>query len=81
MIKIYELQEVNEVEFIQGDCFFKPKFNYDHITNSIVPNADDNKLRTGERLTNNLYKVEICRLGLTIYNKLNGKDDRRLHIE
>lgn len=84
MIKVYELQSENEVVFIQGNYFFKPKFNYCSLTNSLVPNTDIKKLRIGEKLSRHdgtLYKIEICTLGYALFDKFKDKDNMSLHIE
>lgn len=84
MINIYELQDRNDVCFIQGDYFFKPEFDYCNETNSLIPNVDSSKLRKGEKLSNyggTLYKIKICTLGNALFDKFKDKDNMSIHIE
>lgn len=84
MVNVYELQDENEVAFVQGNYFFKPKFDYCSVSNSLIPNTDSKKLRIGEKLNKHggtIYKIKICALGSVLFDKFNNKDDMRLHIE
>lgn len=84
MIKVHELQDQNDVSFIQGDYFFKPKFKYCNTTNSLVLNTDSTILRKGEKLNKHggtLYKIEICTLGNALFDKFKDKDNMSIHVE